>query len=90
MSSALTRGLKLGSEVVRELRSRVRGEVLTAEDAGFDDVRRVWNALIDRRPGAIVRCTGAADVVAAITIARERKLLVSVRGGGQCRRRLGV
>jgi FAD/FMN-containing dehydrogenase len=60
----------------------LRGEVLTAEDARFDDVRRGWNTLFDRRPGASVRCTGAADVVAAITIARERKLLVSVRGGG--------
>jgi FAD/FMN-containing dehydrogenase len=83
MTSAGTTGRsKVDSPAIRDLRSRVRGEVLTAEDPGFDDVRRVWNALIDRRPGAIIRCTGAADVMAAITIARERELLVAIRGGG--------
>ena len=63
-------------------RSSVRGEVVTPGDDSYDAQRHVWNAMIDRRPGAIVRCAGSADVVAAVRFAREHDLLVSVRGGG--------
>ena len=62
--------------------SGVRGAVLTPDDDGYDEHRSVWNAMIDRRPGAIVRCAGSADVLAAVRFAREHGLLVSVRGGG--------
>jgi FAD/FMN-containing dehydrogenase len=58
------------------------GELLGPGDAGYDDARQVWNGAIDRRPGLIARCTGVADVVAALRHARERELLVAVRGGG--------
>ncbi|MES2210705.1 MAG: FAD-binding oxidoreductase [Chloroflexota bacterium] len=64
------------------LRGAVLGEVLTATDAGYDDARAVWNAMIDRRPAAIVRARGTADVVAAVNLAREHGLPVSIRGGG--------
>jgi FAD/FMN-containing dehydrogenase len=60
----------------------VRGEVVVPGDDAYDTHRRVWNAMIDRRPGAIVRCAGSADVVASVRFAREHDLLVSVRGGG--------
>lgn len=60
----------------------LRGEVLNAGDAGYDEARAIWNAMIDRRPGLIVRCAGAADVIATINFARDNKLLVAVRGGG--------
>ena len=77
----------MGSELVSErgiaeLRERLRGPVLAPGDDGYDAARRIWNAMIDRQPGAIARCTGAADVMAAVRVARERDLLVSVRGGG--------
>ena len=62
--------------------AQVRGDVVIGGDVGFDQARQVWNAVIDRRPGAVVRCAGAADVVASVRFARERDLLVSVRGGG--------
>ena len=65
-----------------QFRSSVRGDVVTSDDDRYDDVRRVWNGMIDRRPAAIVRCAGSADVVASVRFAREHDLLVSVRGGG--------
>ncbi|HTJ44034.1 MAG TPA: FAD-binding oxidoreductase [Kofleriaceae bacterium] len=72
----------LSAEVMTAFRAGFRGQVLTPDDAGYDEQRRVWNAMIDRRPGLIVRCTGTADVVAAVKLARDHRLLVSVRGGG--------
>jgi FAD/FMN-containing dehydrogenase len=60
----------------------VRGRLITPADADYDVQRSVWNAMIDRRPGAIVRCAGSADVVASVRFARDLGLLVSVRGGG--------
>jgi FAD/FMN-containing dehydrogenase len=62
--------------------SGFRGRVLTSDDAGFDAARSIWNGAIDRKPKLIAQCTGAADVIAAVRFARERSLLISVRGGG--------
>jgi FAD/FMN-containing dehydrogenase len=64
------------------LRALVRGEVIGDADSSYDEARQVWNGFIDRRPALVVRCTGNADVIAAIGFARERGLPVSVRGGG--------
>ncbi|HEX9824950.1 MAG TPA: FAD-binding oxidoreductase [Actinomycetota bacterium] len=64
------------------LRERFAGELLRPEDAGYDAARAIWNGAIDRRPGLIARCSGTADVIAAVRFARERNLLVAVRGGG--------
>lgn len=58
------------------------GEAIGPEDPGYDRARRIWNALIDRHPGLILRCRGAAEVVAAIRFARAHDILVAVRGGG--------
>lgn len=63
-------------------RTRLRGALLCAEDAGYDEARSVWNALIDHRPALIARCSGASDVVAAVRFGREHDLLVSMKGGG--------
>jgi FAD/FMN-containing dehydrogenase len=67
---------------VEALQARLRGPLLRAGDAGYDEARTVCNAMIDRRPGLIARCSGAADVIAAVTFARENGLLVSIKGGG--------
>ncbi len=72
----------LDSVALADLRSQVRGEVLTPDDAGYDGVRQIWNAMIDRRPGLIVRCTTADDVVRTVRFARQHQLRTSVRGGG--------
>jgi len=67
---------------MQELRRQVRGEVLLPSDAGYHEARRIFNAMIDRRPGVIVRCAGTADAVLAVQFAREHGLPVSIRGGG--------
>jgi FAD/FMN-containing dehydrogenase len=60
----------------------LRGEICVAGDNGYEEARTIWNAMVDKRPGMIVRCAGAADVALAVKFASERGLLVAVRGGG--------
>src|SRR5215216_46384 len=73
----------LGEATVQELRGRVRGEVVTPRDDGYAEAARVWNrAHADRRPALVVRCSGAADVIAAVGFARGNDLAIAVRGGG--------
>jgi FAD/FMN-containing dehydrogenase len=64
------------------LRARLRGPLLAPGDEGYDAARRVWNARIDRRPAAVVRCLDADDVAAGVAFARENDLLLAIRGGG--------
>ncbi|HEU5454207.1 MAG TPA: FAD-binding oxidoreductase [Nocardioides sp.] len=59
-----------------------RGELLLPTSPGYDTARSVWNGAIDRRPACIARCTGVADVAAAVRFARDRDLEIAVRGGG--------
>ena len=72
----------MGSSTLAELRERVRGEVVTAEDAGYDDARAVHNGMIDRRPAVVVRVANVGDVKAAVAHARDNGLPLSIRGGG--------
>ncbi len=67
---------------VETLRKSIRGAVLSPGQDGYEEARSVPNAMIDRRPGVIARCAGAADVIACVRFAREQDLLISVRGGG--------
>jgi FAD/FMN-containing dehydrogenase len=74
--------ITLGSDTIAVLRQTLRGNLCLAQEAGYDEARTIWNAMIDRHPGAVVRCQGAADIIRAIRFAREHGLLLSVRGGG--------
>ena len=65
-----------------ELRDQLRGEVIAPDGPGYDEARRVWNAMIEKRPALIVRPLSSDDVVAAIGFARSRGLPVAVRCGG--------
>ena len=62
--------------------SRLRGELIQPGDAQYDDARKVYNAMIDKRPRLIVRAADVADVVTAVNFARDEQLLVAVQGGG--------
>ena len=66
---------------IASFRERFRGPVLCSGDAGYEEARRVWNGNIDRRPFIVARCSGVADVIQAVELARAHGLLVSVRGG---------
>ena len=72
----------LKEEALKELAGRLRGKLVLSGEDGYDEARTIWNAMIDRRPGAVVRCAGAADVVRAVTFARDHDLVLSVRAGG--------
>jgi len=72
----------LDEVAIADVSRRFRGALIRPGDASYDAARRVWNGAIDRRPALIARCTGAADVRAAVRFARERDLVVAVRGGG--------
>jgi FAD/FMN-containing dehydrogenase len=70
------------ASAIDELAGSFHGELLLPTSPGYDTARRIWNGAIDRHPACIARCTGVADVVAAVGFARERDLLVGVRSGG--------
>jgi hypothetical protein len=69
-------------ERLEELVAGLRGEIVTPDCETYDEVRSIWNAFVDRRPGLIVRCHGAADVRQAVAFASDNDVLMSVRGGG--------
>lgn len=78
----MTASRTLSRRAVEDLQASFRGELILPEDARYDIQRRVWNGSIDRRPALIARCTGVADVRAALRLARAQNLLVAVRAGG--------
>ena len=59
-----------------------RGRLISTDHPDYDNARALWNGAIDRRPRLIARCIGAADVVAAVRLARDHDLEIAIRGGG--------
>ena len=74
--------VELAPEALQAFKAAFKGAVLSREDAAYEETRKIWNAMIDRRPGLIARCSGTADVVQAVRFARQHGLLHSVRSGG--------
>ena len=69
-------------DAIEQLRDNLHGALLSSGDQGYEEARRVWNGMIDRRPALIAVCGGVADVIEAVNFARNHEVLVSVRGGG--------
>src|SRR3989304_9454426 len=78
----ITKGPALDEAAVQKFKESLRGELIRPGDGGYDDARKVWNGMIDKRPAIIARCTGSVDVINGVNFARDNKLLVAVRGGG--------
>ena len=74
--------MTLSNAIIDGFKSQFRGDILRPGDGKYDEVRQIWNAMIDRKPGLIARCTSVEDVVQAVNFARTNDLLVSIRGGG--------
>jgi FAD/FMN-containing dehydrogenase len=64
------------------LKKHLRGQLLCQDDPGYNEARKIWNGMIDKRPALVARCSGAGDVVNSVKFACERDLTVAVRGGG--------
>jgi len=74
--------LALDSDTFQAFAASLRGSALAPEHEQFDECRKIWNAMIDRRPGLIVQCAGTADVMRSVNFAREHDLRITVRGAG--------
>ena len=71
----------VSTESLNTLGNKLKGSLIRAEDENYDEARQLWNGMFDKRPAVIVRCAGIADVIDTVCFARERNLLVAVRGG---------
>src|SRR5204863_6476666 len=71
----------LDDAAVEAFRGRLRAPVIRPGDDTYDEARKIWNGMIDRRPALIVKCTGVADVIDAVNFARDNQLLIAIRGG---------
>lgn len=72
----------LHKEKLEELNNQIRGVIITPESGSYDEARSIYNAMIDKKPAMIVKCSNVADVIACVNFAREHELLTSVLGGG--------
>jgi len=70
------------NDKIKNLKDKVKGKIVLPGDPNYNEVREIWNAMIDRRPAVIVQCAEADDVPHAISYARDNGLEISVRGGG--------
>ena len=69
------------NEAITGFAGSLRGSVIQQGDAGYDDARKLYNAMIDKRPKLIARCADAADVIAAVNFGRDNGLPIAIRGG---------
>ena len=76
------REIELKQEALDRLKTRLAGPLLLPGNEGYESSRTLWNAMIDRKPAAVVRCLGTSDVIAAVEFAREHDLLLCMKGGG--------
>jgi FAD/FMN-containing dehydrogenase len=80
----------LNEATIAAFRASLRGGLIEPGDPNYDAARKVYNGMIDRRPGLIARCADVPDVMTAVKFSREQKLVVAIRGGGHNAAGLGV
>jgi len=74
--------MAVAKQELDRFRASIKGSVVRPEDSNYDEVRKIWNAMIDRHPAAIVRCADSSDVQRAISFAGENRLELTIRGAG--------
>src|SRR5438128_7687101 len=72
----------MGNEDPAKLKASLRGALIGRDDADYDEARKLYNGMIDKRPLLIARCADVADVIAAVNFGRDNGLLIAIRGGG--------
>jgi FAD/FMN-containing dehydrogenase len=72
----------LDASKILDFKAKLRGQVVEPQDPSYEEVRSLYNGMIDKRPLMITRCVNAADVMSAVNFGRENGLLIAVRGGG--------
>src|SRR6202049_1871536 len=72
----------MGNEDPAKLKASLRGALIGRDDADYDEARKLYNGMIDKRPLMIARCADVADVIAAVNFGRDQKLPIAIRGGG--------
>ena len=80
----------VGIQAWEQLAATLRGDLIGPADAGYDEARAVYNAMIDKRPAAIARCRDVADVISCVRFGRDHGVELAVRGGGHNAAGLGV
>jgi len=73
---------RIKNKIIQELKSKIRGQVISPTEPDYNKARTIWNAMINKKPGVIVRCSGVADVITSVNIARDSNLLLAVHGAG--------
>jgi len=80
----------LHEKILQEFEANIRGELISTDNQVYDEARKVYNGMIDKKPGLIVKCVDVADVIASVNFGRNNNLLTAVRGGGHNAGGLGV
>ncbi len=81
---------QLNDLALQNFKSTIRGQVIMPDDASYDEVRKVYNGMIDKRPAMIVKCANTADIVSCVNFARNNNILLAIRGGGHNAGGLGI
>ncbi len=82
--------LMLTEDSITQLKQSLRGRLIQPGDADYDEARKVYNGMIEKKPRLIARCADVADVICSVNFARDNDLLVSIRGGGHNAGGLGI
>lgn len=81
---------KIDAEAIENFKNQLRGELILPNDTNYDESRKVYNGMIDKRPAMIAKCNDVTDVVTATSFGRDNNMLVSIRGGGHNAGGLGI